>query len=298
MRIAVTGSTGLIGSALVEALQDGGESVVRLVRDKDATGRDEVYWSPSTAEIDAARLEGIDAAVHLAGENIMGRWTEEKKRRLYDSRVTGTRLLCEALAALEHPPRVLVSASAIGFYGDRGDEELTEQSAPGHSFLAEVCRAWEAATEPAEAAGIRVVHLRIGLVLARRGGALARMLPVFSKGFGGPIGNGKMYVSWIVLNDLVRAIGHCIAMEHLAGPVNGVAPEPVTNKRFTRGLARAVGRPAVLPAPAWALKLVLGQMAKELLLASARVHPVSLLDSGFVFGYPEVEPALERLVSP
>ncbi len=298
MKILLTGASGLIGSALTAKLTDAEHEVTRLVRSSPNRERREIQWDPSAGRLDAAALEGFDAVVHLAGESIAtGRWTAAKKERIRSSRVQGTRLLAETLARLQRPPEILVSASAIGYYGDRGDEELDEGSAPGSGFLAEVCRQWEAAAEPAGEAGIRVVHPRIGLVLSATGGVLAKMLPMFRLGLGGPIGSGRQYVSWITLDDLVGAICHVIATDSLSGPVNAVAPEPATNREFTRALGRALRRPARLPAPAFALRAMLGTMADELLLASTRVIPRRLVDSGFAFDDPDLEPAFRRLLA-
>ena len=298
MNILVTGASGLIGPALVGKLSDAGHEVTRLVRSAPNPERREIPWDPAAARLDAASVEGFDAVVHLAGESIgQGRWTAAKKERILTSRVQGTRLLAETLARLTRPPAVLVSASAIGYYGDRGEEELDEQRPPGSGFLPDVCRQWEAAAEPAGEAGIRVVHPRIGLVLSASGGALAKMLPVFRWGLGGPLGTGRQYVSWITLEDLVRAMDYLIATDSLSGPVNAVAPNPVTNRQFTRALGRALRRPARLPAPAFALRAMLGQMADALLLASTRVRPRRLVDSGFSFGDPQLEEALGRLLA-
>ncbi|HWP35888.1 MAG TPA: TIGR01777 family oxidoreductase [Thermodesulfobacteriota bacterium] len=298
MRVLVSGSTGFIGSALVPVLEARGDTVVRLVRRPPRPGEAAVAWDPQAGRLDPAGLEGFDAVVHLAGENVAaGRWTAERKRRIRDSRVEGTRLLCEGLARLTRPPQVLVAASAIGYYGDRGAEWLTEESPPGTGFLAEVARAWEGATEPAADRGIRVVRLRIGVVLSPAGGALARMLPLFRRGLGGRIGSGRQYLSWIALPDLTGAVAHVLGPAGPAGPVNAVAPNPVTNAEFAETLGRVLGRPARLPAPAALLRLALGEMADEMLLASARVQPARLLATGYRFRYPELEPALRALLA-
>jgi uncharacterized protein (TIGR01777 family) len=268
--------------------------VRRKVEDHDR----EICWDPATGWIDAGELEGVDAVVHLAGENLGShRWNETFKREIRDSRVLGTRLLAEALAALAKKPGVLCCASAIGFYGDRGNEVLTESSPPGTGFLAEVCQAWEAATTPAGDAGIRVVHLRSGVVLSRAGGALAKMLPPFKLGAGGVIGGGRQYWSWIALDDLVRVIEFVLQRTELAGPVNTVAPHPVTNREFTETLGRVLGRPTILPMPAFAARLALGEMADEMLLASARVEPHVLLRAGFEFQFPQLETALRQALT-
>lgn len=292
MKVAVTGSSGLIGSALVAQLRD----CAKLVRRDPRPGSNEIKWDPERGLIDRAALEGLDAVVHLAGENIAGRWDEGKKARIRDSRIKGTALLSDALAGLSQKPKVFVCASAVGYYGDRGDEVLTEESPPGSGFLAEVCRLWEAATEPAAKSGIRVVNLRIGIVLSKDGGALARMLTPFKLGLGGPIGSGRQYMSWIDLDDLIRIISYVMEAESLSGPVNAVAPNPVTNAEFTRALGRALSRPAFLPLPAFAARLAFGQMADELLLASARVRPEKLLSSGFQFNYPDIDSSLRHIL--
>jgi hypothetical protein len=294
-RILITGSSGLIGSALVSLLTAGGHRVIRLVRSEPRAAENEVHWDPTAGRIDASRLEGLDAVVHLAGENIgAARWTPERKARLRESRVKGTQLLCDSLAKLSARPQVLVSASAIGYYGNRGDEILHEESPPGSGFLAEMAREWEAATEAAANAGIRVVNLRIAVVLSATGGALARMLMPFRLGVGGILGDGKQYMSWIALDDLVQAIVHSITTESLRGPVNAGSPHPVTNYEFTKTLGRVLGRPTFLPMPSFAARLAFGEMADELLLAGTRVEPTKLLASGFKFRQPELESALRH----
>jgi uncharacterized protein (TIGR01777 family) len=295
MKVLVSGSSGLIGSAVLENLIAGGHSVIRLVR--RAPGQNEVHWDPDAGTIATALLEGLDAVVHLAGENIaQGRWTQQKKERIRDSRVKGTQILCQALARLAQPPKVLVAASAIGYYGERGDEVLTEESPPGSGFLADVCRQWEAASSPAAQSGIRVVNLRIGIVLSEKGGALAKMLLPFRLGVGGRVGSGKQYMSWIALDDVVGAINHAIANDSLSGPVNAVAPNPVTNYEFTKALGKVLERPTPFPMPAFAARLALGEMADELLLASTRVAPRRLLATGYKFLFPELEGALRHLL--
>jgi hypothetical protein len=294
--IAISGASGLVGTAVARALQSGGQRVVRLVRRPPGAG--EVRWDPAGGTIDAAGLEGVDGVVHLAGESIAdGRWTSARKRRIRDSRVEGTRLLAGALGRLTRKPAVLVSASAIGIYGDRGDEELDEASATGQGFLADVGRAWEAATADAAAAGIRVVLPRLGIVLAPDGGALAKMLPPFRLGLGGPLGPGTQWMSWITLEDTVRVLLAALEQPALSGPVNAVAPAPVTNAEFTRLLAAAVHRPAIFPVPALALEVLFGEMAREALLASQRVLPRKLTAAGFGFEDPVLGPALRRVVS-
>lgn len=295
MKIAITGSTGLVGLALVPFLTTGGHHVTRIVRTSTTEG--DAVWNPGTGQIDAARLEGLDAVVHLAGENIAARrWNAEQKARIRDSRVQGTRLLCETLAKLRRPPRVLVSASAIGFYGNRGDEVLTERSTTGEGFLPEVCREWEAATKATEETGVRVVHLRFGIILSPKGGALAKMLTPFRLGLGGRIGNGRQWMSWISLDDVVGSIYHALATETLSGPVNAVAPNPVTNRDFTKTLGRILWRPTIFPMPTFMARLAFGEMANDLLLGSTRVQPVELLQSGYRFLHADLERSLRHLL--
>jgi uncharacterized protein len=297
MKVIVTGSTGLVGRALVRSLLADGHEVTRLVRGDAqgfrAPGTAAVHWDPERGEIDGGALEGHDAAVHLAGENIgEGRWDDEKKRRIIESRVKGTSLLAGALAGLGAKPRVLVSASATGFYGDRGAEVLREESASGSNFVSEVCREWEKATLQASQAGIRVVHLRIGVVLDGEGGALQKMLTPFKLGLGGKVGGGGQYMSWITLEDLIGVIRRAIEDERLRGPVNAVAPGAVTNSEFTKALGHALGRPTIFAVPAFAARLAFGETADELLLASTRVEPARLKEAGFEFKHPEIEGAL------
>jgi uncharacterized protein (TIGR01777 family) len=295
MHIAVTGSNGLIGGSLVSSLEAAEHRVTPLVRGTAAEGQ--VVWDPGAESFDASELEDVDGVVHLAGENLAAaRWTKAFKERIRTSRARGTRVLCEGIAKLSSPPKVLVSASAIGFYGDRGDEILTEDSPAGDGFLADVARQWEAATEPASAAGIRVVLLRLGVVLSPKGGALAKMLLPFKMGTGGVVGSGRQYVSWIALDDAVGAITHALTTGSLQGPVNAVTPQPVTNAEFTMALGRVLSRPTIVPMPAFAARLALGEMADELLLASTRVEPVRLTQSGYEFQYPSIEEALRYLL--
>jgi len=295
MRIAVSGSHGLIGSALVQALAQAGHEVVRLVR--DGAGGTGIAWDPERGTLDRSALEGIDAVVHLAGYGIAERrWTAPVKELIRSSRVNGTRLLATALADMVRRPQVLVAASAIGYYGDRGDTWLEEDSEPGTGFLADVCRAWEAAAEPARAAGIRTVTARIGIVLSPEGGALQRMLLPFKLGLGGRIGSGQQYMSWVACDDVVAAIQFAIEQSSLAGPVNVVAPEPVTNREFTQVLARVLRRPAFLPLPSFLARLAFGEMADALLLASTRVRPRRLLEAGYTFRFPTLEAALRHLL--
>ncbi len=294
MKVLVTGASGLIGSALTLLLGQQGDDVISLTRGP-ARGPGAYRWDPEQGDIDLAALQGIDAVVHLAGETVAGRWTEDKKHRILDSRVRGTRLVSEAIAGLNDPPPVLVSASAIGVYGDRGAEQVTEQSATGEGFLADVVRAWEGAAEPARAAGIRVVHTRFGIVQSARGGALKTQLPLFKLGLGGPLGGGDQYVSWVALDDTAGAIAHALAGPGISGPVNVTAPAPVTQAQYARTLGRVLRRPAVLPAPAFAVRAILGEFANEV-LDGQRVIPERLSDSGYVFGYPQLEPALRHVL--
>ncbi|HUS91806.1 MAG TPA: TIGR01777 family oxidoreductase [Phycisphaerae bacterium] len=299
MNVLISGSTGLIGSALGVRLEGEGHRVGRLVRPGgDApAGEGDVAWDPAAGRIDAAGLEGWDAVVHLAGESIARRWTAARKARIRDSRIVGTTLLCEALAGRERWPGALVCASGVGYYGDRGEEVLTEDAPPGEGFLAEVCAGWEAATKPAADAGIRVVNARLAMVLSAEGGALRKMLRPFRMGLGGRIGSGRQYWSWVSLADAVSAICHALGTAALRGPVNLASPGPVTNRQFTRDLARVLGRPAVLPLPGFAARLLLGEMAEGLLLASARLRPRKLLESGFGFRHAELAPTLCELLA-
>lgn len=298
MKVLISGSTGLIGSALISLLTDARHDVIRLVRSRTTSDGSEVHWDPESERIDTAGLEGMDAVVHLAGENIgSGRWTRDKKARIFDSRVKGTRLLCESLANLTHPPKVLVSSSAIGYYGDRDEEILNEGSISGFGFLAEVCIEWEIATEPLAETEIRVVNLRTGVVLSLEGGPLEKMLPPFRMGVGGVLGNGRQYMSWIALDDVVGAIHHTLITDSLQGPVNTVAPHPVTNREFTKTLGRVLRRPTLFPLPSFGLRLMFGgEMANELFLSSTRVEPTRLLETGYAFQYPELEGALQGVL--
>jgi len=294
MRVVVSGASGLVGAALCPALQAAGHEVVALVR-SDLPG---VRWDPEADTIDAAGLEGCDAVIHLAGENIAGgRWNHSRKARIRDSRIHGTRLIAETLAGLETPPRALITASAIGYYGHRYGEVLPEYADPGTGFLPDVCGAWESAAEPAREAGIRVATVRLGVVLSQNGGALAKMLTPFRLGVGGRIGKGDQYMSWIALDDVVGVFQHVLAHDALKGPVNGVAPHPVTNLEFTKTLGRVLSRPTILPLPAIVAKLALGEMAQDLLLASTRVEPERLKQTGYRFRFPELEGALRYLLN-
>lgn len=297
MRILITGSTGLIGSALIPLLTADGHTVFRIVRRVSGSAENEIFWNPQVGVLNPAMLEGSDAVVHLAGESIAGgRWTPESKRRIFDSRIQGTKLLVETLLSLSRPPSVLISASAIGFYGSRGEEILREESSPGTGFLPDLCRLWEEAAQPASNKGIRVVMPRIGLVLSGRGGALAKMLLPFRLGLGGKVGPGSQIVSWIAIDDLVGSIRHMIRDKNLSGPVNAVSPRAVTNLEFTKALGRVLSRPTLFPLPAFAARIALGEMAEELLLSSARVEPTRLSAAGFHFQYPELRSALEHVL--
>ena len=295
-RVAITGASGLLGSALAVRFREDGGTVHRLKRGTRALDPD-IAWNPDADTIDAAGLEGVDAVVNLAGESLLQRWTEGRKRRIRESRVRGTALLARTLAGLRQPPRVLLSASAIGIYGDRGEEELDERSSAGSDFLASVAREWEQATEPARAAGIRVALLRTGVVLSRHGGALAKMLLPFRIGIGGRIGGGKQWMSWIALADWIRATLFLLSSGALAGPVNLVAPNPVPNQVFAKTLARVLSRPALAPVPSGAIGLLFGEMGRATILASQRIHPRRLLEAGFEFEYPTLEGALREEMS-
>ncbi len=306
MKVLISGASGLIGSALIPFLTTGGHNVTRLVRKarleqgrKDGTsgGDVEVVWSPAAGTIDRTGLEGFDAVVHLAGERIAaGRWTPERKRRIRDSRVKGTRLLCEALTQCAQPPKVFVGASAIGYYGDRGDTTLSEESGAGEGFLAEVCRDWETATAGLTDTGIRTALLRIGIVLSPAGGALKKMLLPFQLGLGGVIGAGSQYMSCIALDDVIGVIQHAITNDEVSGPINTVCPEAVTNREYTRTLGTVLSRPTFFPVPAFAARLAFGEMADALLLASTRVEPRVLLRTGYEFRYPRLDNALRHVL--
>ncbi len=296
MRVIVTGSHGLIGSALIAALTAAGHQPVRVVRGSPDVG--EIRWDPESGMLDGRDLAGMDAAVHLAGEALGAkRWNAQQKHRILDSRVRGTELLCRRLAEVDPRPGVLVAGSAIGFYGDRGSEELDEHSGPGTGFLAEVAQQWEGATSAAADAGIRVVRMRSGVVLSPAGGALQKQLPLFRAGLGGRLGSGRQYLSWVSLDDEVGAILFALAAGDLAGPVNVTSPNPVTNADFTRTLGAVLGRPAILAVPRIGLATLLGgEMADEMLLGGQRVLPKQLLEHGYRFAQPDLEPALRHLL--
>jgi uncharacterized protein (TIGR01777 family) len=292
LTVAVTGATGLIGTALVTRLRASGYAVRRLLRSPHGAGPGDVVWDPTRGVLPPMALDGVDAIVHLAGEPVAHRWTAERKRAIRESRVRSTELLAEAVRALGRKPRVLLAGSAVGYYGDRGDELLDETSTPGSDFLARTCVDWEHATAPAADAGVRVVLLRTGIVLSPGGGALARLLPIFRLGGGGPIGSGKQWMSWIGLGDHVRAVQHALVTESMRGPVNLTAPNPVTNADFATTLGRVLTRPALVPVPAFALELLYGEMARATLLAGQRALPKSLIANQFEFGQPTLEGAL------
>jgi hypothetical protein len=297
-RILLSGVSGLIGTALLPSLRTNGISVVRLVRGPatgPVTGDEQIPWDPAVP-LSPAAVSGLDAVIHLAGENIFGRWTTAKKEKIRDSRVVGTFNLSSALAQAEEKPRVFICGSAIGYYGNRGDESLHEESAPGAGFLAEVCQDWEEATTPAVQADIRTAHIRTGVVLSPKGGALAAMLTPFKLGLGGRIGSGKQWMSWIDIRDMVGAIHHILKNDLIQGPVNLVAPRPVMNAEFAQTLASVLSRPAIFPLPEFALKLAFGQMGEEILLGSQKVEASKLISSGYPFRYRELRASLEALL--
>ena len=298
MKIIVSGSHGLVGKALLKSLAADGHEVFRLVRREANFGVGEIWWDPSEGRIDAQHLEGCDVVVHLAGESIAsGRWNEEKKRAILESRVKSTLLLSETLARLSQPPSVFLSASAIGYYGNRGDELLTEQSAPGNDFLANVCIEWENATRPAGEKGIRTVHTRFGIILDDQGGALAKMLTPFRMGIGGRVGSGKQWMSWIALDDVVSGLKFLMGETSTRGPVNFVAPNPVTNAEFTKTLGRVLSRATIFPVPEFAARLAFGEMADALLLSSQRVEPSVLKSKQFRFRWTTLEAALRNILN-
>lgn len=297
LKILVTGASGVVGRHLLPYLTTQGHSVVTLGRRPD-TGKDGAFhWDPGRGVMDERALEGVDAVIHLAGSNLAaGRWTRARKREILESRTQGTRLLVEAMARTEKPVSTLVSSSAVGFYGDTGDDEATEDSGPGKGFLADVCRAWEAEALPAQSRGTRVVLMRTGVVLTPNGGALGALLPVFRKGAGGPVAGGRQWMSWISADDLAAALLHSVEHSDLEGPCNGVAPTAERNRDFTRVLGHVLNRPAVVPVPGSVLKLAYGQMATETILASCRVAPKRLEETGFRFRHPDLEPALRHML--
>lgn len=296
MKIAITGATGLIGSVLVRHLREEGHELTLVARQRVTAGEEKaVYWRPDRGELDAGGLEGHDAVIHLAGENIAsGRWTAKQKEKILNSRKEGTTLLCKTLASLKQPPKVLLSASATGFYGNRDPEEVVDEETPmGSGFLARVSEVWERAAQPARDAGIRVVHLRFGVVLSGQGGALGKMLPVFRLGVGGRLGDGRQMI-WIALDEIPYVVGFLLRREDLSGPVNLVAPRPVTNAEFTHTLGGVLHRPTMFPLPAFIIRLALGEMAEELLLNGSRVLPQKLSEAGYRFRWSDLEGALRH----
>ncbi|HEV7475949.1 MAG TPA: TIGR01777 family oxidoreductase [Pyrinomonadaceae bacterium] len=296
MKILIGGSHGLVGTVLIKSLESAGHEVSRLVR-YSPRSEAEIEWSPDRYSIALSRIEGFDAVVNLAGESIAeGRWTDEKKRRIRESRVKGTKLLGDALANLTNSPKTFICASAIGYYGNRDDEVLTETSAPGDDFLAQVCKEWEEATALATEKGIRVVNARFGIILDKEGGALAKMLPPFRMGVGGKVGSGKQWMSWITLDDVIGALEFALANDSLRGPVNFVAPNPVTNAEFTKALGKALSRPTLIPIPAFGVRLLFGEMGEALLLGGQRVAPKRLLSERYQFKHSQLEMALRHVL--
>ena len=297
MKILMSGGHGLVGRALSASLTRDGHEVVRMVRRERVRGQAEIEWDPNQGRIDSEHVEGFDSIVHLAGESIAsGRWTEEKKRKIRESRVRGTSLLSETIARLTHPPKSFISASAIGYYGDRANELVNESSAPGKGFLPDVCIEWEDATTPADGSGVRVVRARFGIILDKEGGALEKMLTPFKLGVGGRVGDGNQWMSWIALEDVVAGLRFVIENSAMKGPVNFVGPEPVTNAQFTETMGKVLSKTTIFPMPAFAARLAFGEMADALLLASTRVEPKKLMESGFRFKYPELRSALTHLL--
>lgn len=296
MKIAVAGSSGMVGSILVPFLRAEGHQVKKLVRRK-IRAEDEIFWNPESGDIDLVALEGYDAIINLAGENLgNGRWTEEKKTQIVDSRLKSTKTLCAGLVRLKFPPKVLLNASAIGYYGNQGSQVVNENSPNGTGFLAQLCREWEESTKIAERQGIRVVLLRFGAVQCVRGGMLRKMLTPFKLGLGGVMGSGDQYLSWITIDDVLESIQYLLTHESIKGPVNLVTPQPITNRLYTRTLGRVLRRPTILSVPSFLVKWVFGEMGTELILASTRVMPTRLMQSGYSFHYPELRGALEHLV--
>lgn len=296
MKILVSGSSGLVGSALISFLKENHYDVYKLVRVRADLLPNEIAWDPERGVINPSLLEGFDAVVHLAGESILGRWSQSKKKKIYESRVKGTQLLSHTLSQLKKPPEVWIVASAIGYYGNKGNVIVNEQSVGGDGFLAHVCKEWEKVTKGASEKGIRVINLRLGMVLSKDGGALKQMLPVFKLGLGGQLGWGTQFVSWIAIDDLVRLIDFAIHQEKLTGPVNAVTPYPVTNQEMTQLLGKILHRPTFLTMPAFMVEWVFGEMGKEVLLSSTRVEPMKLEEAGFRYDYPRMEEALKALI--
>ncbi|MCR9229421.1 MAG: TIGR01777 family oxidoreductase [bacterium] len=299
MKVLISGSSGLVGSALCQRLEAEPDcEIVRLVRKQSPdTQQTSVVWNPAEGQLEPQAFDGVDVVVHLGGVNIAGkRWSPEVKQKIFNSRFQSTSLLASQLATLEQKPSVFLCASAVGFYGDRGEERLDESSPRGEGFLADVCQAWEQATLPAQDAGIRVVNMRFGMILDRKGGALGQMLTPFKMGVGGRLGSGKQYWSWIALPDVINALQFCLNHSELAGPVNFVAPDEVTNLEFTKTLGKVLSRPTCLPVPAWGVKTAFGEMGQELMLTSARVVPKKLTEAGFQFQYPQLEDAFRSVL--
>lgn len=293
MKILVTGATGFIGKPLIKKLLAQGHEITRLSRSYGTPG---LHWDPVKRELHSNRLEGYDAVIHLSGESIAGRFTAAKKKRIIESRREGTQFLVETLLKLKNPPKTFISASGVGYYGDRNDEELTETSGAGNDFLSEVCKVWEAAAEPLKAKGIRVANIRTGIVLDPKGGALEKLLLPFKLGAGGPIGSGKQWWSWIMLEDLLNIYIYALENDSVSGAVNAVAPNATRNKDFVKALGKAMHRPSFMPLPAFAVKLLLGEMGTALLLTSQHVIPKKLTESGFTFKYPNLEEGLESIL--
>lgn len=302
MNIVISGASGLIGTELVESLKKDGHHVLSLTRSKSSSP-DKIYWNIETGEIESDKLENIDALVHLAGENIsgenpiQGRWTQERKEKILNSRVKGTTLLSDTISRLKNPPKVFVSASAIGYYGDRAEEKLDEKSNKGSGFLSDVCKAWETSADSARNKGIRVVHTRFGVVLSNKGGALKSMLLPYKMGVGGTIGNGKQYMSWIDISDVAGAIKHVINKSDIQGVVNVVAPKPITNSEYTKALGHVIHRPTIFPIPSIGINILFGEMGNELLLGSQKVYPEVLSNTGYKFMYPDITSSLEHVLN-
>jgi uncharacterized protein (TIGR01777 family) len=295
VKILISGTSGLVGSALIPILEAQGHSIMRLVRFNNKSSAD-VSWTPPDQGPNPETLEGVDAVIHLAGESIASRWTEKKKQAIRDSRVKGTRAIVTSLLGMKNPPKLLITASAIGYYGNHNDEILRENAVPGHDFLANVCRDWETATDAAAERGIRTMNLRFGVILSAKGGALAKMLPPFKLGLGGRIATGRQYMSWIALEDVLGVISWALTHESLRGPVNTVAPNPVTNQEFTKTLGKVLKRPTLFPMPEFAARLAFGEMGEALLIGGLRVEPTKLRQSGYPFQYPDLETSLRHLL--
>lgn len=298
MRVLITGGKGFLGSRLAALLTKNGHQINFLTRRPNPGSAQDIYWNPEENQLDPKLIEGFEAVIHLAGDSIAaGRWTSAKKDRIRNSRVHGTRILSQALAKQFHPPKTFITASAIGFYGHRGDEPLSEASLKGTGFLSDVCFEWEAAADTAKDKGIRVAHARIGIVLGPGGGALAKMLLPFKMGMGGKLGSGEQFMSWVSVDDVIRALDFSLTHQNIRGPFNVTAPTPVTNEEFTKTLGKVLHRPTILPAPGFGLRLLLGEMADALLLSSTRVYPSKLEDAGFKFTYSNLETALQSILS-